>query len=837
MPGFRRVHTQFPGNAVLANIESVDILDVPPPALPLGAGTGTLLLAAEFDGFPVNQPTRISSPTDQTAKLGGLGFPSALSAHDGAVARKSGGDELWNGNGFIWMRNKRFATIIVVRVDNSAGEVAFRRLACLTGGAGPFAATTADAITFEVNGASTAVATVTAAKGQINATGASYPAALDGLTFEVIVDGDVSRLITFSSTTTMALVDVIAQINATLAQTIASDNAGQLRLESTIAGGSGYIEATGSAGTLVLLGLPPVITPQVDTWTVNLVTAGLYTLRTQLLVAGQLTNFDASATRVAETDTQFRDVLLIQMEALTVPGVTFAASGATDITAVGNPNVLFTSSVEVEPTPGDVTIALTLPGVAQAAFGTGNVLNILNFTATEMATIIDAVANVSSEVDSDGNLRTCNTLTPSTGTLEAVSGPLVPILGYTVGVVADAADAEDVTIPAGTIVRGTSPATDWVTLQDIETGAAGGPWDAKVRPFTDTDTALANSIGQITTIVSTLPDGFSVTNAAAVTRLSSSQLDARYATALDATLDLSSEAADADFVTSARASDSIMRKLFENAGTASANGLAPRKAIVRPLLGTSLVDAQGSGVMGVAIQRSDRRQYAFPGVTTQIPEIQSVGARGGTGFTEDGIINVGSDGFLASAASILNPEENAGQRLSDTNVRALNILSLEDTYNSAKGGQGLTMADYIALKASGITAPRISQSSGAIFQSDVTTVDPATDSNIADASRRRLADFIIKSAENIGLPFVKKLNTIKRRIALQNQLNAFLRGLQSPDSLDFSRIEDFVVVDTSTDIQRAAGIQAFDMRVRSYPAMLTVFIRVEVGTTVVIEEQ
>lgn len=835
MPGFVRVFNQFPGNNVIENIESVDIQDTPPPGLPLGAGTGRVLIVGEFERGAPNQPAQIFSSADQTAKFGGLGFPTALSLHDGAVARKSGGDELWNGNGFIWMRNKKFNQIVACRVDNSAGDVAFSRLACLTGGAGPFSAADTDAITFELDGGpTTAVASVTGTKAQLDATGASYPVSISGKTLEIVVDGDLSRSVTFTSADT-ALVDVLARINAVMAQTIASDNSGQIRLESVIAGGAGFIQVIGGSARSDL-GFPTAVVQQLDTYTVNLQSDGVYTLRVQVLVQGVLTNFDGTHTSASQTPTQLRDSLLAAMTGTLAPGITFASSGSVDITATGDDNITFTSSVVAEPTASDVTIALTTGAVVNAMFGVGNVLNLASFTVTEIATIIDAVANVSGQVDASGNLRVCNTLTPVIGTLEAVSGVLLPILGFTVGTVSDAADGDDVTIAAGTIVEGTSPATRWVTMEDIDTASAGGPFTVGVRPFEDTDTALANTAATITTIISDLPDGFSVTNAAAVTRLSASQLDARYATALDATLDLNTPAADADFVAAARSSDSVMRKLLENAETATSTGLAPRKAIVRPLIGTTIAAASGSTGQGVAAQRNQRRQYMFPGVTTQIPEIAEVGTKGGTGFTADGVIQTGSDSFLASVVSVLPPEENAGQRLTDTNVGALSILALEDAFNPEKGGLGLTINEYIAFKAAGITAPRISNVSGPIFQSDVTSVDPATDSNIADGSRRRLADFIIKSLADISAPFVKKLNTPKRRQGITSQYNAFLRSLQTPDNPDTQRINDFQVSDVSTPTQRASGIQAFNVRVQSFPAMLTIFLQVEVGPSVVIEE-
>lgn len=832
---FVRVFRQFPGNSVINNIESVDIIDAPPPSLPLGAATGTVVCVGEFERGDVDQPIEIFSANDQLQKLGGLGFPTTFSSNDGAVARQSGGTENWNGNGFIWLRNKKWRRLICVRVDNSAGQVEFSRLACLTGGVGPFSAASADLITFERDGTSPSTATLAAAKGTILGASGTFTG-LTGLTMEIKVDAESSLVTTFTAAD-ITLADVIARINATHAQTIAFDVSSELELRSFISGGSGFIQILDSSTAAVTLGFP-VGVAQLDTYTSAAVSAGLYTLRTNLLVQGVSTDFDANYTAAgSESTTELRDALLLALQNAGVPGVTFAASGALDITATGDTNILFTSSVFAEPTASDVTLALTTPGVVRAGFGTGNVLDVSNFSATEMATIIDAVASLTAEVTLAGNLRVCNSGTPATGTLQATAGALVTILGFNVTDIADAADGADVTIPAGTRVQGTSDGTVWVTLEDIETGSGGGTFDAKVRPFDDLDTALASAIADITTIVDALPDGFSVTNAAAVTRLSAAQLDARYATAIEATLDLNTPATNDDFICSARSSAGIMVSLLTNANAATEGGLSPRKTILRPLIGTSIADASGSTGQGVGTQRNDRRQYVFPGVTTQIPEISNVGARGGTGFSDDGIIETGGDGFLASVRSILNPEENAGQALFDTNVGPLAILALENLYNPEKvGGSGLVLGNYINFKASGITAPIIDQIDGPQFQSDVTSIDPATSPGLADASRRVMADFVIKTLSNIAKPYVKKLNTPKRRQALLQQFNIFFSGLLSPNNPDNQRIAAFSVRDDSTPEQRAAGIQAFNVLVQTLPAMLSVLLRVEVGTTVQVDE-
>lgn len=841
MAGFKRVFRAFPGFDVLANIESTNVLDIAPPGQVLGAGVGVVLLVGEFDNGAVDTPAEIFGTNDLLTKFGGLGFSIAGNTHAGSVAVKSGGDELWNGNGFIWLRNKSFSGLIISRVDNSAGSVAFSRLACLTGGDGPFDISDADTIEFTRNGSVVVTATFTATKGILTAVGGTFPTLFTGGETLEIKDGtDATRVVIFTAADQL-LADVILRINGTLAKDLAFDNTSELELRSSIAGGLGRIEVVGGT-SLAVLGLPAAVVQQVDTYSVDVAEAGTYTLRTALNVAGVLTNFDASFTAVAESDTQIRDALLLAYQGLSVPGVTFTASGAIEILATGDANILFTSTVEVEPTASDIGLTLTTPGVVLAGFGLGNVLNIDDVSVDDAVVVIDAVAGLLAEKDTDGNLRVCNSGTPATGTLQATGGTVPTVFGFDLVTVADAALAADVTIPAGTRVQdSTSTATIWVTMEDIDTGTGGGAFTASVRPLNDDDTAIASIAANVTLILDDLPDGFSVTNAAAITRLSASQLDARYRTAMEATLASAGVSRKANVICAARSSASIMASLKTNALDATAAGLAARKAIMRPPLATTRTEAKGATGVGVAVPsigRDERVIYLFPGCTTQIPEIQEIGAvSGGTGFTDDGIIEVGADSFYAGVRSVLPPEENAGQDLEETNVSQLNVTSLQDAFNpDIAGGVGLGIEDYQSFKANGIIALNSNPESGFFFQSDVTSVDPQVSGVKAPANRRFFADLVIDTLGQIGIKYVKKLNTPKRNNALIQAIRGFLRLLQSPNQPDTSRLDSFQVFDDTTDDQRALGLVFIIVKVKMFPAMLSITFSAEVGTTVVIEE-
>lgn len=992
MVGFRRVFQQNPGDTVLTAIEGANIIDVTPPSPILGAGEGTVLLVGEFERGVFAPQEVFGGTQDLEAKFGLFGFATPSSPHDGPVARKSGGDENWNGNGFVWLRSKQFSRLIIQRVDNSAGSVSFSRLACLTAGEATYNTEPGRTITFQRDGVTNVVATIlanaallsgsgfapeasivwqfddgttafvdqttgfndatdanctpfpatattddafyvgresgtfsnitfdylngtagiggtvaweywdgtawTAVSGLTDATAGFTTAVADGLVvswtvptdwavtsvngrsayyirarvtggystdpvldqgfvetttnvtgfvggeYVDIKDGeDATRRVTFTAAD-QTPTQGVARINAVLAKTIAVVNGTQVDLQSSIRGSSGRIEVVGadSAGTLAALGFVATPVQQVDTYTVTNAQVGTYTLRTQLYVAGVLTNFDATYVSVmGDTTTDIRDNLLSTFQGLGVPGVTYASGAGDTITVTGDNNVAFTSTVEVEVSGGDITVATTTGGLVSVDLGDGNVGNVDDIAAAEAVSVFDALAGLSASLDADGLPRVCNSGTPATGTLQVTAGDAVTDFGFDLTTISDAANGEDVTIPAGTRIQdSTSTATIWVTLQDIETGSGGGAFAAKVRPWQDDDTALASTAGDVTVILDTLDDGFSVTNAATLTRLSASQLDSRYQTAIDATLDDQSVARDANMIASARSSAAIMRALKANALQATADGLAARKYVVRPLIGTTRDTAKGTTGQGIAatgVARHERGFYTFPGVTTQIPEIAEVGAaNGGVGFTDDGIIEVGFDSFYCQIRSRLPAEENAGKNLTETNVGAIAVLTLEDAYNSEKGGIALKRADYESFKANGIIAPRTDRSFGAFLQSDVTSVDPAVELSKADASRRFLADLIIDTLGNIGLRHCKKLAKPTNRQALINDTTSFLRGLKSTDQPQSSRILNFSVRDDSSDAQFELGIVFLVVNVKQHPHIKHPTFQVTVGTSVEIEE-
>lgn len=226
-----------PGVETLLEIESVNILDLEPPAALTGVGTGTVLTVGEFENGPFEQ-REITSSTDFRNTLGTFGYeydgvpannPSARSRKaDGALS-----PEFWNGNGFISLANKKFARLIVLRIDTSIGEVQFTRLACLSGStAVEFTLNTGETLDFDP-GSGPVAATFTGVVALTTSGAGTYPTTfVGGEKFNVTIDdGTIDQIgpidIIFQASDQLQA-DVVNRINAVLGYTAAVDAGGGL---------------------------------------------------------------------------------------------------------------------------------------------------------------------------------------------------------------------------------------------------------------------------------------------------------------------------------------------------------------------------------------------------------------------------------------------------------------------------------------------------------------------------------------------------------------------------------------------------------------------------------
>lgn len=106
---FRRF-TQFPGLDVLGQIESINIVDLPPPGVFLGIEEGVVCLVGEWPKGPYNTPTEVSGDDTIRSTFGGFSI-SVADPLSFATNRFS------NGNAFCWVKGKVFSDLILVRAD------------------------------------------------------------------------------------------------------------------------------------------------------------------------------------------------------------------------------------------------------------------------------------------------------------------------------------------------------------------------------------------------------------------------------------------------------------------------------------------------------------------------------------------------------------------------------------------------------------------------------------------------------------------------------------------------------------------------------------------------
>lgn len=461
--------------------------------------------------------------------------------------------------------------------------------------------------------------------------------------------------------------------------------------------------------------------------------------------------------------------------------------------------------------------------------GTGNVVDLSAVTATEIAAIVNGTAgltalDISASVTGDGFLRITNSDTGTTATLQIDStGAVGAAAGLTVDTAVAVTDHAGGFIPAGTRVRNGS--FEFVTMQTLQVEAGEtGPFLLKVRHANDDGSGLTQLAGTVTTLVDEPSfSAFEVTNPSDLSAaLNEVQLDNRYIEALNATLNDQGAAYEANYLLSARRSDTVVRSGRANAIKATECGLYARKFLTGDPLGASVNDA----IANVAKYRSDRVFYTTLGLKVRIPAIAERGTAGGTGFTSDGVITVRADGPLATVCATLAPELNPGQQ---TGL----IDSFFEVVNPP--GETIEIEAYKAFRRNGILAPRIDRTTGLVFQSGVTS---SLESGRKTAARRKMADFIQDSLQVLIAPYIKLANTQLRRDKIRQIVESFLGGLQAPGNPQLQRIEGFLVDDSenagNTDEQRALGIHRVAITVRTLASLDNIVLQTEIGENAII---
>lgn len=262
MSTFIRRFLSDPGEEVLLEIESVNILDLDPPAAITGVGSGTACIVGEFENGPFATPTEVSGANDLKATFGSLGYTvnGVDAVNPCARSRKADGAalaETWNGNGFVQLSGKKFRRLIVCRVDTSVGSVEFKREAYIVGnGGGFYDLATGEILALNI-GAGDVSATFTAAAAIRTGVGGTFNTTfVGGETLTLGYDDAANFTVTFLAADQTAA-QVAARINAYAGFTFADTSGGQIRLTGVKKGTAGQVRVVGAsaAGVLTQLGL------------------------------------------------------------------------------------------------------------------------------------------------------------------------------------------------------------------------------------------------------------------------------------------------------------------------------------------------------------------------------------------------------------------------------------------------------------------------------------------------------------------------------------------------------------------------------------------------------
>jgi hypothetical protein len=481
--------------------------------------------------------------------------------------------------------------------------------------------------------------------------------------------------------------------------------------------------------------------------------------------------------------------------------------------------------------------------IAGTTNGTGNVDNLAAVTAAELVTLIrsGAILAINGEAMADANTgqvvvyRTGS----ATGTIRCddVAGTPCVSVGLTTGLpVTKAEEGPAFSLPAGTRVRNAG-ATEWVTMRTISwpVGTAAAPnvatQDVEVRPGLDNGTIGAAPGGTVNVEVDLPTDRMvEVTNPANLSAaLTEAQIDARYATAWNATLSPEFRldatwglvgALDVNVSFAARRSDAVIRQGRQNAIDASENGCYGRKFVSGAVLGTT----QAVAFASVTAFRSDRVKYVTRGWYQTIPEIADVGAAGGVGFSDSGQMLLRADALEAMLQCTLNPEENVGQDAGLlTMVEGLELVS-GDTWDADA---------YIAAKAAGIMCLHSERNGAYTFQSDVTSdLTPG----LTTGKRRAFADYAEDSAALTLLPYGKKLATDARIAGAYAALDRLCAGWLSKSDPNSQRIKECAITNITGQHPEwtGRGVVGFQMAITQLDSMDTIVVLCQVGEGTVI---
>lgn len=250
---FTRRFAVMPSLAVILAVSGVVIVDAPPPVAANAASFGKVAVVGETEDGPFNTPTDLLTSSDQPTIFGLFGFTYGATKYKYPCAVRSGGTEPWNGN--TWVQTKQLpfvGSLCFVRVDTSVGSISLTPRAFLQGSVkGPFNVAPTQTFIFNPNGSGNVTVTWAGTAGSVTGTGGTFTTFTGGESISIAVNGGAATSIVFQpGDNTIAA--IISRINLVLGATIATNNAGQIKLTSPTFGTGSTIAVTAGAATTTL---------------------------------------------------------------------------------------------------------------------------------------------------------------------------------------------------------------------------------------------------------------------------------------------------------------------------------------------------------------------------------------------------------------------------------------------------------------------------------------------------------------------------------------------------------------------------------------------------------
>lgn len=250
---FTRRFSSIPSIAVLLAVSGVVLVDAP-PARPVNAAPfGKICIVGEFEDGPFNTPTDLLTSQDQAVTFGLFGHTYGSSKYQYPCAKQSGGNEPWNGNGWLQTTKLIFGGgATLCRVDTSVGQVTLTPRAFVQGTLkAPFVLDHGLTFIFNANGAGNVTVTINAVAATHTGAAGTFNAFTGGETLVLAIDNGASFEVVFQASDT-SLAAILSRINTTYGQTIASNSGGQLKLTSLTKGTASKVIITAGAAATTL---------------------------------------------------------------------------------------------------------------------------------------------------------------------------------------------------------------------------------------------------------------------------------------------------------------------------------------------------------------------------------------------------------------------------------------------------------------------------------------------------------------------------------------------------------------------------------------------------------